>query len=553
VIIRKIEQNSKNLGMGRRDFLKIGSYSAASLVASSYLARWPRRVNNLILKSFDDKHFALEEATLLDLQAAMRSGEITSERLVVLYLERIDKLDKQGPAVNSILEINPEALAIAKAMDDESRQKSSRGILHGIPVVIKANIDTADQMTTTAGSLALAGSRPLRDAFIAEKLRKAGAVILGKANLSEWANFRSTRSSSGWSSQGGQTKNPYALDRNPGGSSAGSAAAVAANLCAVSIGTETDGSIMCPASLCGIVGIKPTVGLVSRSGIIPIAHSQDTAGPMARTVSDAAIFLGILTGVDQRDPATAESKEKALTDYTSFLDKNGLNGARIGVARKSFGFHEKVDRLMEEAISVMKARGAVIVDPAEIEPEERYGDAEFEVLLYEFKADLNAYLATLGPNCPVHTLKDIIAFNEEHRQEVMPYFEQEIFLMAEKKDSLSSEEYQKALEKCRRLSRTEGIDKTLEEHDLDAVVVPTDGPAWVTDLVNGDHYLGGSSQAAAVAGYPSITVPAGDVFGLPVGISFIGGAYQEGKLIKLAYSYEQASRHRYAPSFRPTV
>lgn len=539
--------------MKRRDFLKFGSASAVSLVAFSHLPSWPRRKEHLGLKPFDDKNFELEEATLMDLQAAMRSGEITSERLVGLYLERIGKLDKEGPALNSILEINPDALAIAKAMDEERKQKNARGSLHGIPVVIKANIDTADKMTTTAGSLALAGLRPPRDAFIVEKLRKAGAVILGKANLSEWANFRSTRSSSGWSSQGGQTKNPYALNRNPGGSSSGSAVAVAANLCAVSIGTETDGSIMCPASLCGVVGIKPTVGLVSRSGIIPIAHSQDTAGPMARTVADAAIFIGVLTGIDQRDPATSESKGKAPVDYSTFLDINGLKGARIGIARKSFGFHEKVDHLMEEAISLMKAQGAEIVDPAEIMPEEGYGDEEFEVLLYEFKADLNAYLETLGANSPVRSLKDIIAFNEEHRQEVMPYFEQEIFLMAEKKGPLTSEEYLKALEKCRRLSRTEGIDKAFDEHGLDAVVAPTDGPAWVTDLVNGDHYLGGSSQAAAVAGYPSITVPAGDVFGLPVGISFIGGAYQEGQLIKLAYAFEQASSHRHTPSFRSTV
>lgn len=553
MIERKTDHNTKSSGMRRRDFIKMGSYGAALMAASNYLTPWPKSTVNLMSTSGNDNFFELEEATLTDLQAGMRSGKLTSERLVALYLERIDKLDKQGPVINSILEINPEALTIAKALDQERKQKGARGILHGIPVVIKGNIDTADQMTTTAGSLALAGSRPPKDAFIVENLRKAGAVILGKANLSEWANFRSTRSSSGWSSQGGQTKNPYALDRNPGGSSAGSAAAVAASLCAVSIGTETDGSIMSPASLCGVVGIKPTVGLVSRSGIIPIAHSQDTAGPMARSVADAAIFLGILTGVDQRDPVTAESQGKAHADYTSFLDKNGLKGARIGIARKSFGFHEKVDLLMKEAISVMKAQGAVIVDPAEIEPEERYGDAEFEVLLYEFKADLNTYLASLGPNCPVRSLKDIIAFNEEHRQEVMPYFEQEIFFMVEKKGPLKSEEYLKALEKCRRLSRTEGIDKTLEEHELDAVIVPTDGPAWVTDLVNGDHYLGGSSQAAAVAGYPSITVPAGEVFGLPVGVSFIGGAYQEGKLIKLAYAYEQASRHRHAPSFRPTI
>jgi amidase len=553
MITRRIDQKTKGLEMKRRDFLRVGSFGAAAFVASPYISPWPKNTNNRISALNGDNIFELEEATILDLQGGMSSGKLTSEELLGLYLERIDKLDKQGPAINSMLEVNPDAIAIAKALDQERKQKGSRGILHGIPVVIKGNIDTADRMTTTAGSLALAGSRPPKEAFIVQSIRKAGAIILGKANLSEWANFRSTRSSSGWSSQGGQTKNPYVLNRNPGGSSAGSGAAVSANLCCVSIGTETDGSIMSPSSLCGVVGIKPTVGLVSRSGIIPIAHSQDTAGPMARTVADAAIFLGFITGIDQGDSVTSESKGKAHTDYTTFLDKNGLKGARIGVARKSFGFHEKVDLLMEEALAVMKAQGATIIDPAEIEPEEKYGNAEFKVLLYEFKADLNAYLATLRPNSPMHSIKDIIAFNEEHHKEVMPYFEQEIFLMAEKKGSLTSEEYQKALEKCRRLSRSEGIDKTLEEHKLDAVVVPTDGPAWVTDLVTGDHYLGGSSQAAAVSGYPSITVPAGDVFGLPVGISFIGGPYQEGKLIKLAYAYEQATRHRHAPSFRPTI
>jgi amidase len=408
-------------------------------------------------------------------------------------------------------------------------------------------------MHTSAGSLALADSIALQDSFVAQQLRAAGAILLGKANLSEWANFRSSRSSSGWSGRGGQARNPYVLDRSPCGSSSGSGVAVAANLCAVAIGTETDGSILCPSSVCGLVGIKPTVGLVGRSGIIPIAHSQDTAGPMARTVTDAAILLGALTGIDPRDSATSGSEGRSYIDYTQFLDSNGLQGARIGVARNYFGIHSEVDALMEDAIREIERLGAVIVDPADIATADDWGNAEYEVLLYEFKADLNAYLASLGPDVPVRSLADLIAFNEQNRDREMPYFGQETFLAAEARGSLTDAAYLDALQTCQRLSRTEGLDATLQQHQLDALIAPTNGPAWSIDLVNGDHYLGSSHSAAAVSGYASITVPTGFVHGLPVGVSFIGAAYSEPMLIKLAYAYEQATKVRKAPSFLPTL
>jgi amidase len=422
-------------------------------------------------------------------------------------------------------------------------------MLHGIPVLIKDNIDTADRMMTTAGSLALVGSKPARDAFVAQRLREAGAVILGKTNLSEWANFRSSRATSGWSGRGGQTRNPYALDRNPCGSSSGSGAAVAANFCAAAVGTETDGSIVCPSSTNSLVGIKPTLGLVSRAGIIPISHSQDTAGPMARTVADAAIILGALAGVDARDAVTNESRGKASADYTKFLDPNGLRGARIGIARKFFGFNEAVDALMNASIEAMKRLGAIIVDPADIPTTGKFDDSEFEVLLYEFKADLNAYLASLGRNAPVHSLKEVIEFNERHRDKEMPYFGQDIFIRAEAKGALTSKEYLAALAKNHRLSRTEGIDAVMNKYKLDAMIAPTGSPAWPTDLLNGDHTTGGFSSPAAVAGYPHITVPAGFIAGLPVGLSFFGRAYSEPVLIKLAYAYEQATKLRRPPQF----
>ena len=495
----------------------------------------------------------MEELTIFELQKQMETGAFSARQIVESYLDRIEKLDKQGPGLNAIIELNPDALEIADALDVERSGKGPRSSLHGVPVLIKDNIDTADRMTTTAGSLALAGSIPRRDSFVARKLRQAGAIILGKTNLSEWANFRSTRSTSGWSSRGGQTKNPYALDRNPCGSSSGSGVAVAASLCSVAIGTETDGSVICPSTMNSIVGVKPTLGLIGRSGIIPIAHSQDTAGPMARTVADAAVLLGGLTGLDPRDEATQTSRGKSHIDYTQFLDPDGLRGARIGVSRNFFGSHGKVDRIIEEAIEAMKRQGAEIVDPADIETKGKFGDSEFEVLLYEFKADLNKYLADLGPDAPMHSLKEIIDFNEQNREKVMPYFGQEIFTMAEEKGPLTDEVYLEALEKNHRLARTEGIDATLQKHNLDAIVAPSGGPPGLIDLVNGDHFLGGSSSPAAIAGYPSITVPAGYVFGLPVGISFFSTAYQEPTLIKLAYAFEQATQVRRPPQYLPTA
>jgi amidase len=497
------------------------------------------------------KPFELDEITIANLQAGMASGKFTARSITEKYLARIEEIDKQGPALNSVIEINPDALAIADALDQERKANHLRGPMHGIPVLIKDNIDTADRMQTTAGSLALLGSKPTRDSFVAQKLRESGAVILGKTNLSEWANIRSSHSSSGWSGRGGQTTNPYALDRNPCGSSSGSGAAISASLCAVAVGSETDGSIVCPASANGIVGIKPTLGLISRSGIIPIAHSQDTAGPMARTVRDAAILLGALAGVDPRDTATATSAGKAEADYTKFLDPHGLRGARIGVARKYFGSNDAQDQLMNNLIADMKRQGADIVDPADLPTHGKFDDTEFLVLLYELKADLNAYLAA-RPGAP-GSLKDIIDFNESNRDKEMPYFGQDIFIKAEAKGPLTSKEYTDALEANHRLSRKEGIDAVMDQFHLDAIMAPTAGPAWLTDLANGDHAVGGSSNAAAVAGYPDITVPAGFVFGLPVGISFFGRAWSEPTLLKIAYGFEQTIQARRPPRFRPTL
>jgi amidase len=538
----------------RRSFLRstlVGS--AATTLASLYPVVGAARVAVPGTPAEDIKPFELDELTISELRDGMNSGKFTAHSLVEKYSIRIYEIDKQGPALNSVIEMNPDALSIADELDRERQAKGPRGPLHGIPVLIKDNIDTADRMMTTAGSLALVGSKPAKDSFVAQKLRAAGAVILGKTNLSEWANIRSSHSTSGWSGRGGLTKNPYALDRNPCGSSSGSGAAVSANLCAAAIGTETDGSIVCPSSSNGIAGIKPTVGLVSRSGIIPISHSQDGAGPMCRTVRDAAILLGALTGVDSADTASVASQGKSLTDYAQFCKPNGLKGARIGVARKYLGFNDAVDALMEQSLGVMKREGATLVDPADIETLGKFDDSELQVFMYELKADLNAYLAKLGPGAPVKTLQDIIEFNDRNRQKEMLYFGQDLFLKAEAKGPLTEKAYLDALEKNHQLARTEGIDATMKKYNLDAIVAPTGGPAWLTDLINGDHVAGGSSNAAAVAGYPNINVTAGFIFGLPVGISFFGLAWSEPTLIRLAYAFEQATKARLSPHFPATI
>src|SRR3984893_1989531 len=539
----------------RRKFIQ------ASLLGASAAVLTPRAAlagsSSSVSPAFETKSsagsFGLDEITIAELQEGMTSGRFTAHSIAEKYLERIEAIDKHGPAINSVIEVNPDALSIAKELDKERKQKHLRGPLHGIPVLIKDNIDTSDRMMTTAGSLALVGSKPPKDSKVAQKLREAGAVILGKTNLSEWANIRSNQSTSGWSGRGGLTKNPYVLDRNPCGSTSGSGAEVSVNLCAISIGAETDGSIVCPASANGVVGLKPTVGLVSRTGIIPISHSQDTAGPLCRTVRDAAILLGALTGVDEEDKASTESRGKSYADYTQFLSADGLRGARIGVVRGTFGFRDALDAVMATALEQLKAQGAVLVDPAEIETRGKFDDSELTVFMYELKADLNAYLARMGPRAPVHTLKEIIEFNEKHREQEMPYFGQDLFLKSERKGPLTSQEYLDALKKNHQLARIEGIDAVMDKHKLDALVGPTGGPAWLTDLVAGDHFGGGSSSSAAVAGYPNISVPAGFVFGLPVGISFFGRAWSEPVLIRLAYAYEQASKMRKPPQFITTL
>jgi len=498
--------------------------------------------------------FELAEATIAELQAGMQAGRHTARSLTESYLGRIEALNLKGPELRHVLEVNPEALAIADALDAERKAKGPRGPLHGIPILLKDNISTADKMTTTAGSLALEGSIPAHDAFVAARLRAAGAVLLGKTNLSEWANFRSQHSSSGWSGRGGQCRNPYALDRSPSGSSSGSGVAAATSSAAAAIGSETDGSIVSPSAACSLVGIKPTLGLLSRSGIIPIAHSQDTAGPMARTVADAAVLLSILAGIDADDAATKAGAGKAAADYTKFLDPQGLKGARIGVARQRyFGYSQVTDRVIEAALDAMKQQGATIVDPADIVTAGQFDDSEFDVLLYEFKADLDRYLAGLGSAAKVHSLKDVIDFNERERAKEMPWFGQDTMILAQAKGPLTSAKYKKALAKDHLLSRAKGIDATLKKHRLDAIVAPTGGPPWLIDLVDGDSPGGGSSTPAAVAGYPSITVPAGFAHGLPIGLSFIGPAWSEPKLLKLAYAFEQATKHRRPPQFRPSA
>jgi amidase len=498
--------------------------------------------------------FDLDETTIRALIQDQQAGRRTARQIASAYLARIQALDRNGPALHAVLELNPDALTIADTLDAARSAGRLRGPLHGIPVLIKDNIDTADHMTTTAGSLALEGSIAARDAFVVERLRAAGAVILGKTNMSEWANFRSPRSTSGWSGRGGLVKNPYALDRNPCGSSSGTGAAIAANFATIGVGTETDGSIICPSGATSLVGIKPTLGLVSRSGIIPIAHSQDTAGPMARTVEDAATLLSVLSGADPRDTATASALRPETPPFESSLLADGLRGARIGVARaKLFGFSDVTDHLADAALERMKALGAVIVDPADIPNVGAYDDSELLVLLYEFKTDLNGYLGALGPGAKVHSLADVIAFNDANRDREMPFFGQELMLQAQKKSSLTEKEYKDALAKDLKLSRKEGIDAVMDRLHLDAIVVPTGNPPWTTDLINGDHVVGSSTTPAAVAGYPSITVPAGFAFGQPVGITFIGRAWSEATLIKFAYAYEQATKHRHSPTFAATA
>ena len=541
--------------MNRRKFVRnsvLGGVAVAGARVSA-VAKEVLGSNSSISSTAGAPAFELDELTIAELQSGMASGKYTAHSLCKKYLDRIDEIDKHGPAINSVIETNPDALGIATELDRERKAKGARGPLHGIPVLIKDNIDTHDRMTTTAGSLALGGSIPLQDSFVAKKLRDAGAVILGKTNLSEWANFRSSHSTSGWSGRGGQTRNPYVLDRNPCGSSSGTGAAVAANLSAIGIGTETDGSVVCPSNANSLVGIKPTLGLVSRAGIVPIAHSQDTAGPMARTVTDAAILLSAIAGIDSRDDATKASAGKSLTDYTKALDANGLRGARIGVHRKGFGFNDAVDKLLNDCIDIIKKRGATVIDPADIPTHGKFDDSELEVLLYEFKADLNSYLASLGPRAPVKSLKEIIDFNEQYRDREMPYFGQDLFLKAQAKGPLTDKAYRDALAKDQRMSRKEGIDFVMDKNKLDALIAPTGGPAWTTDWVNGDHFTGGYSTASAVAGYPHITVPAGHVFGMPVGISFFGRAWSEPTLIKFAYAFEQATKARRAPQFLSTA
>jgi amidase len=532
--------------MDRRGFLGVAAVAAG---AGTPLGRALSRAAHSARATAGD--LDLTEATVADIGRALASGEVTSVALVQFTLSRIAQLDRTGPALRAIIETNPEAEAIAAALDAERKAKGPRGPLHGIPIVLKDNIDTADRMTTTAGSLALEGSIAPRDSGVAARLRAAGAILVAKANLSEWANFRSTHSSSGWSGRGGQGRNPYALDRSPCGSSSGSAGAVAAGYCVVAVGSETDGSVICPSAAHSLVGIKPTVGLVSRAGIIPISASQDTAGPIARTVADAAALLSALAGPDPRDAATTQGRPTP-TDYTHFLDPDGLKGARLGVARKSYmGYHPETDALTEDAIRQLRELGATIIDPADIATAGKWGDAEFEVLLYEFKAGINEYLAALGPNAPMKRLSDLIAFNDQHRDTEMPFFAQEIFEMAQKKGPLTDPKYRKALASCRQLSRVRGIDATLRQHRLDAIVAPSGSPTWLIDHVNGDHELGSSYGPAAVAGYAGITVPAGYIAGIPVGLSFFAGRWSEPTLIRLAYAYEQATHHRHAPDYRP--
>lgn len=528
--------------MKRRTFFKTTALSG-SVVALAGVAACTTETKEPVKPDFSV--FEFNEITVGELQQNMVSGELSSVVICKKYLDRIKLVD---PILKSVIELNPDTMEIARQLDEERKAGKIRGPLHGIPILIKDNIDTFDKMQTTAGSLALEGNKANIDAFIVQRLRDAGAVLLGKTNLSEWANFRSTNSSSGWSGRGGQVRNPFCLDRSPCGSSSGTGAAVSANLCAIGIGTETNGSIVCPSGINGIVGIKPTLGLWSRRGIIPIAHSQDTAGPMARTVKDAAILLGALAAFDPTDAETHLETGEIFTDYTQFLDANGLAGMRIGIASEMIGFNAKVDALFKQAVEVLKAKGAEIIDEVKFENLRKWDEPSYQVLLYEFKADLNKYLSE-HPAAPVKSMEEIIEFNKKNTDREMPWFSQEIFEMAQSKGDLTTEEYVTALKDSKRLAGKEGIDAAMKEHNLDAIIAQTNGPAWTIDWVNGDHFSGGSSSPAAISGYPNITVPMGYVHGLPVGISFFGKAWSEPKLLKIAFAYEQATKHRKAPGF----
>ncbi|WP_321282328.1 amidase [Marinifilum fragile] len=536
--------------MKRRHFISLSALGAPMLASLGISSCKSGTLDKEVTEHTNFNDFKFNEKSISEIQQLMAEDQLTCEELVIEYLDRIEKIDNNGPGLNSIIDINHDALPLARQLDEERKHGHLRGALHGIPILLKDNIDTADKMMTTAGSYALEGNFASEDAFIVKQLRKSGALILGKTNLSEWANFRSTRSSSGWSGRGGQTHNPYVIDRSPCGSSSGSGVAVAANLCVAAIGTETDGSVICPSGHNGIVGIKPTLGMVSRTGIIPIAHSQDTAGPMAKSVRDAAILLEVISGADQNDKITLNDKNQAI-NYSTNLQKDALKGKRIGIVRDLMGFHSEVDKVIEQAIEDIKATGAEVID-VELENINQYGNEEYEVLLYEFKHDLNEYLN----KCKfpiVKSLDDIIKFNEQFKDREMPWFGQEILEMANQKGDLNEKEYLEALAKSKKLSGELGIDYTLKKYNVDALIAPTNGPAWNIDLVNGDHYGGGSSQPAAVSGYPNITVPAGFVHSLPIGISFFAEAFSEEKLIQLAYSYEQNTMHRRAPEFYSTI
>jgi amidase len=549
-------RRASKVSIDRRTLFRYGAAGGALSAVSGLLPAGHSALAQAGAAPDRSEPFELEELTFGAFQKRMETGAETARSITQKYLSRIASLDRRGPELCSILEVNPDALSIADSLDGERRAGHVRGPLHGIPILLKDNIGTADRMTTTAGSLALEGSVPSADSAVARRLREAGAILLGKTNMSEWANFRSTHSTSGWSGRGGQCRNPYALDRNPSGSSSGSGSATAANFAAAAIGSETDGSVVSPSNNCGLVGIKPTVGLVSRAGIIPIAHSQDTAGPMARTVSDAAALLAALAGPDVADAATREAAGRPGFDLARALSGGRLEGIRIGVPRKGlFGQSPPADQIVEGVIADLRRLGAEIVDPADIETMGEVDKTELEVLLYEFKADLPAYLAALpgAPGARPRTFADLIAFNEKERAREMPFFGQELFLQADKKGPLTEKAYRDALETNHRLTRKEGIDRTMDRYKLDALIAPTSGPAGLIDLVDGDYGPGGSSTFPAVAGYPDVTVPAGFAFGLPVGVSFFGRAWSETILIRIAFAYEQATRHRRAPKFLPTA